>query len=83
VPQITKQELQLEQQISQFIERSKSNILLIESKVNMLDPMEVLKRGFTLTTFKGKVINEKNFPKQGEKIQTITNFGKINSKVED
>jgi len=74
--------LQLEQQISQFIERSKSNILLIESKVNMLDPMEVLKRGFTLTTFKGKVINEKNFPKQGEKIQTITAIGKINSKVE-
>ena len=74
--------LQLEQQISQFIERSKSNILLIESKVNMLDPMEVLKRGFTLTTFKGKVINEKNFPKQGEKIQTITSIGKINSKVE-
>jgi exonuclease VII large subunit len=44
--------------------------------------MEVLKRGFTLTTFKGKVINEKNFPKQGEKIQTITSIGKINSKVE-
>jgi exodeoxyribonuclease VII large subunit len=74
--------LQLEQQISQFIERSKSNILLFESKVNMLDPMEVMKRGFTLTTFNGKVIQEKNFPKQGEKIQTITSIGKINSKVE-
>jgi exodeoxyribonuclease VII large subunit len=49
----------------------------------MLDPMNVLKRGFSLTTFGGKIIKEGNFPEKGDLIQTQTAVGKIHSKVEE
>jgi exodeoxyribonuclease VII large subunit len=74
--------VQIELQIIQLIERSKSNVFLLESKIKMLDPIEVLKRGFTLTTWKGKTIKDTNLPKRGDKIQTITLFGNIESIVE-
>jgi exodeoxyribonuclease VII large subunit len=73
----------LQQQIRQTTERSANVLTVLENKVQMLDPMNVLKRGFSLTTFGGKIIKEGNLPGKGDLIQTQTAVGKINSKVED
>ena len=73
----------LDQKILNLFERSKNEIRIIENKVDMLDPMHVLKRGFSLTTFEGQTIKEDRFPKKGDFIQTITAFGKIDSKVQE
>ncbi len=73
----------LEQKLLNLFERSKNELRIRENKVEMLDPMQVLKRGFSLTTFGGQTIKENNFPKKGDLIQTITAFGKIDSKVEE
>ncbi len=73
----------LEQKILTLFERSKNELRISENKVEMLDPMQVLKRGFSITTFGGKTIKETNFPKKGDLIQTTTAFGKLDSKVEE
>lgn len=75
--------INLEQKITTLFERSESELRIRESKVKMLDPMQVLKRGFSLTTLGGQTIKENNFPKKGDLIQTITAFGKFDSKVEE
>ena len=75
--------INLDQKILNLFERSKNEIRIIENKVDMLDPMQVLKRGFSLTTFEGQTIKEDRFPKKGDFIQTITAFGKIDSKVQE
>lgn len=75
--------INLEQKIATLFERSESELRIRESKVKMLDPMQVLKRGFSLTTLGGQTIKENNFPKKGDLIQTITVFGKFDSKVEE
>ncbi|MFY7944047.1 MAG: exodeoxyribonuclease VII large subunit, partial [Crocinitomicaceae bacterium] len=72
----------LQQQIRQTTDRSANQLTVLENKVQMLDPMNVLKRGFSLTTFGGKIIKEGNLPEKGDLIQTQTAVGKINSKVE-
>ena len=73
----------MEQKILTLVERSKNELRIRENKVEMLDPMQVLKRGFSLTTLGGQTIKENNFPKKGDLIQTTTAFGKIDSKVEE
>ncbi len=73
----------LEQKLVNLFERSKNELRIRENKVEMLDPMQVLKRGFSITTFGGKTIKDNNFPKKGDLIQTTTAFGKIDSKVEE
>jgi exodeoxyribonuclease VII large subunit len=72
----------LEQKILNLFERSKNELRIRENKVEMLDPMHVLKRGFSITTFDGQTIKANNFPKKGDLIQTTTAFGKIDSLVE-
>jgi exodeoxyribonuclease VII large subunit len=73
----------LEQKLLNLFERSKNELRIRENKVEMLDPMQVLKRGFSITTLEGKTIKENNFPKKGDLIQTIMAFGKIDSKVDE
>ncbi|MFM7684217.1 MAG: exodeoxyribonuclease VII large subunit [Bacteroidota bacterium] len=72
----------LEQKLLNLFERSKNELRIRENKVEMLDPMHVLKRGFSITTLGGQTIKKNNFPKKGDLIQTTTAFGKIDSKVE-
>lgn len=80
---LTETKNNLEQKIMTLFERSKNELRIRENKVEMLDPMQVLKRGFSLTTLGGETIKEYNFPKKGDLIQTITAFGKFDSKVEE
>jgi exodeoxyribonuclease VII large subunit len=80
---LTEAKNNLEQKILMLVERSKNELRIRENKVEMLDPMQVLKRGFSITTFGGQTIKENHFPTKGDLIQTITAFGKIDSKVKE
>ena len=52
-----------------------------EQSVRLMDPINVLKRGYSITTFNGKTISEHNQPKAGSTIQTKTANFNIESTV--
>lgn len=52
-----------------------------ENTLNILNPENVLKRGFTITTLNGKIIKSSMEVKPGDKINTKFGDGKIASKV--
>lgn len=79
---LKEQLFQLKQEIKRKTEDTLKEINYIENTVKMLDPMQVLKRGFSMTTHKGRTIGEANFPQNGSKIQTVTSLGTIESLVE-
>ncbi|KAF0201106.1 MAG: exodeoxyribonuclease VII large subunit [Bacteroidetes bacterium] len=53
----------------------------IENKVRLLDPVNVLKRGFSITRFNGKALVPGINPAAGDKLETETLTGKIHSIV--
>ena len=59
------------------------NLNLLENTVRNLDPQNVLKRGFSLTMFNGKTINELNLPMVGDEITTITAQNILKSTVQE
>ena len=52
-----------------------------ESSLHILDPDNVLKRGYTITTSNGKIIKSSNEVEQDEIIDTLFIDGKVNSRV--
>ncbi len=52
-----------------------------ENSLKILDPANVLKRGFTITSINGKIIKESNILKKDDIIDTRFSDGSINSKV--
>lgn len=41
----------------------------LEDKLRLVDPVNVLKRGYSITSYKGQTISEKNKPKEGDEIE--------------
>ena len=74
---------QLNQKIKVKLDYSRMNLNLLENTVRNLDPQNVLKRGFSLTMFKGKTINELNLPMVGDEITTITAQNILKSTVQE
>lgn len=64
---------------SKLVQEESKKIRIEEGKIKLLNPENVLKRGFTMTYLsKGKILDESNV-KDGDTIVTQTNFGKIES----
>ncbi len=59
-----------------------SKLDLLESKIAMLDPQKILKRGYSITLHKGKVIKNIKNIKEGETIETILDEGRLESMVQ-
>ncbi|MBL0342462.1 MAG: hypothetical protein IPP71_17090 [Bacteroidetes bacterium] len=63
-------------------QRNSSSLLeQSESSVRMLDPVNVLKRGFSITQIKGKAILKATSLKEGDRIKTTFYEGTIESEV--
>lgn len=58
------------------------NISYYQKSAKALDPMEVLKRGYSLTMHNGKIIKDSNILKDGDKIETTFAKSKLISIVE-
>jgi exodeoxyribonuclease VII large subunit len=66
---------------SKMIEKAKNNIIQAETKVKLLHPENVLKRGYSITFYNGKAIkNHTEIPENGELTTQLWN-GKLISIV--
>jgi exodeoxyribonuclease VII large subunit len=63
------------------LQRTQAKMELLEEKVKLLDPESALKRGFSLTSHKGKIIHSITELEEGDLIETLLVDGKIQSTV--
>ena len=54
----------------------------MEEKTLLLDPKNVLKRGYSLTLKGGKVIKDASMLREGDRIKTVLYKGEVSSIVE-
>ncbi|HDZ61675.1 MAG TPA: exodeoxyribonuclease VII large subunit [Nitrospirae bacterium] len=65
-----------------LIKIEKDQLRSRESNINHLNPLNVLKRGFSITYNNGKAIKSASEIKSGDRLQTVLYAGEINSSVE-
>ena len=65
-----------------FFERKESDLEQLEKTVNILNPSNVLQRGYSLTLLNGKILSAKNKPNKGDLIESKTNSLTLFSRVE-
>ena len=68
-------------QVSHQFKDLKQNLNLIESKVKLLDPINTLARGYSITRKKGKAITSTDEIVSGEVIETILASGSFTGTV--
>ena len=66
-----------------FAASQKISLATIEKSVSILDPVNVLRRGYTITLHNGKAIKSINDARSGDRIETLTADGTIISTVTD
>ena len=64
-----------------FLLRKKQEIVRLEDKLHLLDPVNMLIRGYSITSIDGKVVRSAKELKKGKEIETIFHDGKIESIV--
>lgn len=64
-----------------ILEKNTKDIDQLEKAVRILSPENVLKRGYSMTLFKGKTVSSTNLPSQNEEIETITAQSVLKSRV--
>lgn len=72
---------QLQQGVLSVLQKEQQWLEYATRQLEILDPDRALKRGFSLTTYRGKVVNADHWPEPGDQIETLTNHGRINSTV--
>ena len=66
---------------TKVLDNEKDILNRIEKHVNILDPINILKRGFSITLLNGKAVKSHDDVKPGDKITTIVANGEIQSEV--
>ncbi len=67
--------------IQNKLNSQKNSLQQLEQSVKLMDPIQVLKRGYSITLIEGKTIKENTEIKPGKTIITKTYFGEIESQV--
>jgi len=65
-----------------IIEKEKNNISNNEKYLSALNPINILKKGYTITSINGNIIQSTNQIAKGDKIETITADGKFYSTID-
>jgi exodeoxyribonuclease VII large subunit len=78
---ILNQETRLKPQLQFFLEKETQKLKQFEEKVHFLDPIHVLKRGYSITRINGKAIDENAIIHVDTEIETQTIQGTISAKV--
>lgn len=55
----------------------------LERNIQILDPINILKRGFSITRFNGKAVKESNEVSEGDVVETQLYSGKISSSIKN
>jgi exodeoxyribonuclease VII large subunit len=71
----------LEKELPRFLSSATRQVELLEQKNQLLDPVNVLKRGFSITTRQGKSVRDAAQLKAGEEIETRLYNGKTVSVI--
>lgn len=66
-----------------MLDKQLNKVERMEQSVKLMDPINVLKRGYSITTFNGKTVSESNPVSQGDIIQTRTANFNIESEVKN
>jgi exodeoxyribonuclease VII large subunit len=64
------------------IRAEKKNLNLIQEKLRLVDPQNIIKRGYSLTTLNGKIVKSVSQLQKGDLLETRLSDGSIESKVE-
>lgn len=67
--------------IQNKLNSQKNSLQQLEQSVKLMDPIQVLKRGYSITLMDGKTITENTEITQGKTIITKTYFGEIESQI--
>ena len=73
--------LNLPKSIQRTIQNSKISIQQLEQTVKLVDPQNVLKRGYSITLIDGKLVTDLDELKEGQTITTTTYKGTIESQI--
>ena len=76
-------EKELRSFVRQFILKTDSRIESFEKSLRLLDPANVLRRGYSITEHKGKILKDASFLKKGDIIDTILFKGSVQSIIEN
>ncbi|MDY0215661.1 MAG: exodeoxyribonuclease VII large subunit [Bacteroidales bacterium] len=80
--QIQNQQTKLKQASVFFISRKKEQLFQVESKLKLLDPVNVLKRGYSITKINGKSLRNAGKLSVNDELRTILYNGEIISIVQ-
>ncbi len=69
-------------QATEQIRAEKKNLILFQEKLRLVDPQNILKRGYSLTMLNGKIVKSVNQITSGDLIETRLSDGTVESKVE-
>ena len=72
----------LKNSINMVLDNNKNNYINLLSKLEVLNPITTLKRGYSVTRFNDKIITKRNDVKKGDIIITSISDGNIESVVE-
>ena len=78
---IQNQEIRLKPQLQFFLKKETQNLNQLAEKVQFLDPIHVLKRGYSITRINGKAIDEHAVIHVDTEIETQTIQGTFSAKV--
>ena len=71
----------LQQSFPRRFEKETERLKILERNIHLVDPKQVLKRGYSIALFEGKVISKQNPVKAGNQIEIITMETIISSEV--
>ena len=63
------------------LNNNKNLLAVMDSKLNILNPENVLKRGYTITSLNGKIVKKSSRIKKDDIIDTMFSDGSVTSKV--
>jgi len=69
------------QNVLRYIEKQSNLIEKLDTRSNSLNPINIIKRGFSITYLNGKILKNSNDAPKGSTIKTILNKGEIESIV--
>jgi len=64
------------------IRTERKNLNLIQEKLRLVDPQNIIKRGYSLTILNGKIVKSVSLIKEGDLLETKLSDGTVESKVE-
>jgi len=74
-------QLRLANAVQALLLQKRNQIALLEGKLHLLDPVNLLRRGYSITLADGKIVRNAQMLEKGQHIETILYEGKVESVV--